>query len=111
MLKKILLGFVIAIGSIVLLILLAGFALGFYSMKVNSRMDAAGKKFCSAIHPGMTIETVIKRAERNDEKPRLGEHEGTYRFMFHGAMFHSAICEVQTLDGKVEKAEFEIYDD
>lgn len=111
MLKKILLGFVIAIGSVVLLLLLAGFGLGFYSMHVNSGMDAAGKKFCSAIHPGMTIEAVIKRAEHNDEKPRMRESDGKYRFMFHGAMFHSAICEVQTIDGKVEKAEFEIYDD
>lgn len=111
MLKKILLGFLIAIGSIVLLIVLAGVALGFYSVRVNSRMDAAGKKFCNAIHPGMPIEAVIKRAERSGEKYRMMEYEGKYRFMFQGAMFHSAICEVQAMGGKVEKAEFEIYDD
>lgn len=111
MIKKVILGIIIAIGAFVLLGFLLFVAYAFYSVKVNEKVDLAAKKFCSSIQTGAHIDSVIKTAERSSERNRLYANEGIYRFTFSGAIFHASACTVKTEDGKVVSTELQVFDD
>ena len=111
MIKKVILGIVIVIGAFILLVVLSMVALGFYSVHVNEKVDAAAKTFCNSIRVGSNIDTAVKTAERTSERNRLYITEGEYRFTFPGAIFHASACLVRTTEGKVVSTEIQVYDD
>ncbi|MGH8051936.1 MAG: hypothetical protein ACREPB_14850 [Arenimonas sp.] len=111
MIKKILLGFVIAIGSIFLLLVLALVGYGGYSVYANDKADQAATFLCDQIKIGSDIDSAIALAQRSTERNRLFANENKYRFIFYGAIFHSSECVADTLDGKVVSVQMKVNDD
>lgn len=111
MIKKVILGIIIAIGAFVLLVILLFVAFVFYSININTKVDAAAKTFCSSIRTGADIDNVIKTAESKSQRNHLYAYEGVYRFTFAGAIFHASTCTVTTEAGKVVSTQLQVFDD
>ncbi|MEO8002843.1 MAG: hypothetical protein ABI644_13290 [Arenimonas sp.] len=111
MIKKVLLGFIIGIGSVVLLLVLALLGYGAYSVYANDKADKEAKLLCERIHKGSEISTFISTADAGKQKHRLVVYENKYRFIYYGAIFHTSECVVDTTNGKIVSAEMIVNDD
>lgn len=111
MLKKILLGFIIAIGSLFLLLVLALVGYGAYSIHANNKADRAATSLCNQIKLGSDIDSAMVLAEKSPERNRLFADGNKYRFIFYGAIFHSSECIADTVDGKVVSVQMRVNED
>lgn len=104
------LAFIIAIGSVLLLLVLALIGYGIYSVHAYGKAGRGAELLCKQIATGRDIEHAITQAEKSVENNPLNIQEDRYRFLY-GAIFHSCECIANTRNGQVIAVDVLVNDD
>ena len=101
MLRKVLIGLAIAVGSLVLLVVLVAIAFVVYVGVKNSAANEAAEAFCHALKPGQAIAPLVEPPPADKTWNRHQVLEGEHLFHWYGAPLYARECAVKVADGRV----------